>query len=140
MTTEREAELRKETFEMSNSCSCTNEDGEWLGFCAGCWESDLDYLNDLVDCDDYWHVEATGVGWRNLDGFNTFECDNAEDWIQKVVGFDCAWTFRIRSIGRDENGKAENLIAKVYHHDLPTGENRFIRRIDSDEYFELNPY
>ncbi|MBW2647766.1 MAG: hypothetical protein JRE23_16655 [Deltaproteobacteria bacterium] len=130
---EAKAEVRKDFFEMSNSCSCEDEEGNPTDCYGDCWECDLDYLNTMVGAEGCWKVAAEQIGWTNYSAEGVFEVDNPEDWIRKVVGFDCAWTFRILSMARIED-EVVSLIAKVYHHDSPTGEPRFVTRIDSDAY------
>ena len=120
-------------FVMSNVCTCCDDDGQWLGECLGCWEDNLDYLNELVDCKGYWHVDAEQIGWRNYSGELTFEAENAEEWINHIVGFKCEWTFCISVISENKT----SIVANVYHHDSPTGESRYIRRLTDEEWDKL---
>ncbi len=130
-------DTRTDFFEMTNSCTCTDEEGNYPGFCYGCFDDDVEYLNEfLKDLDDFWSVHAEDVTWRNFTADMSFEAEDAKDWIRKVVGFECDWTFRISTVARDKDGRAMTIFAKVFHHDSPTGESRIIKRAEQCEFCE----
>ena len=67
-------------------------------------------------------VKARNVGWRNLSGLLTLHVDNGRDFLNGIVGLNCDWSIQLF----DEADNGYLLRAKVYHHDSPTGEERYI--------------
>lgn len=79
------------------------------------WEDLKDELTRLLkekNPDGHWHAKVENFGWQNLEGTNTFDADNGEEFLREILpDTDCH--FKIYDFGK--NGIAINNA----HHDSP---------------------
>ena len=71
-----------------------------------------DYMNAL-NPDGHWYVEGFNLGWRRLNGYNTFSTTDAKEFIQKITP-DSQWSLQMWK-------KDDCLRFNISSHDSPMG-------------------
>jgi hypothetical protein len=106
----------------SNSC----DDFEW---------EDVGYfLTELMNKKNpsgFWKATVNNFGWRNLDGYKFFEAATGHELLQNILP-DTECTFNIANF---RNG----ILIQNYHHDSPTGnEKYYILPVAESTYYKNN--
>lgn len=108
------------TVELSNTCSCEDEEGNYVSDCWGfCWDDALDEANNLIRT---WlernntnetsnvHIQGRNMTWLRSDGWIVVQPERVIEAIKLNADFRIVFTL---------NGT--DLSAVRYSHDEPTG-------------------
>jgi hypothetical protein len=104
-------------FEITNTCICTDENGEPIDYCFGCWDDEVECFaetfREFLDGNDsgVWRVKGFPLWSGDVDGL--FEASNASEFLQAIT-IRGEWRLVCRMDG-------ESMLATLYHHDKPTG-------------------
>ena len=108
--------MEKQIFELTNSCTCANEDGCYTDDCFGCYEDDksnVEYLlrdwataNNFDGDNQLVRIEGRGMTWQNRDGSTVIEFESIIDTLQ--INGDYRLTFTL---------DGENLTVSRGSHD-----------------------
>ena len=84
--------MEKQMLELTNSCTCENEDGSYINECLGCYEDDksnLEYLlrdwataNNFDGDNQLVRIEGRGMTWQNREGSTVIEFESIIDALQ----------------------------------------------------------
>ena len=111
-------DIDKEIVEVTNTCTCEEEDGTEAEWCFGCYEDALSMLSDTLK---NW-VKANGkpsttiridgslMGWQRLDGYAIKDLED----LPHALEINGDYRIEYRLDGKD-------LTAIRYSHDEPTG-------------------
>ena len=122
------------TGEITNECTCVQEDGEPQTYCYGdCWEYSVeDFTNVTEDLrkandTDYWKVENIRLWNRNVSGH--FHADKVEDMLRGMA-VNGSWTIRYTIF-------EDRIEYSLSHHDAPMGSTSVLRPMTEEEYEEV---
>lgn len=115
--------MEKWQVELENTCTCSDEDGNYLEDCYGCFEDSLAMVDEMVT---QWvnsiefegsavRVDGTGMGWQRLSGYAETTIDDIPKSLYLNGEFRIVFTL-------DGN----ELSAVRYSHDEPTGTGKII--------------
>lgn len=93
------------------------------------YEMEAESLAENYDCEGYFVVTGSSMGWRNLSGSKSFYSSDVDEFIKNVAGLDCEYSMELKI---DKKG---HISGRVSHHDSPTGEGREIYTLK--EYIHL---
>ena len=123
---------KKVTIELESSCTCTDEQGNWLGECFGCWQDNLEYFNELFEewkqvvafdeNNDVVWIEGTAMGWQRRSGYAVVPQNKVIDALSINGDYRLAITF--------DN---DNFTCVRYSHDEPTGASFTMTKHTSEE-------
>jgi len=105
--------------------------GDCLNFAWEDFNFALDELITEIDKHkrEFWKVKGFNMGWRNLQGFKTFQATNSQEMLKAILPNTSEFTLRVWKT-------KTQLILKVYHHDAPMGETYFIKPLNQKELKE----
>ena len=115
--------VEKWEIELDNSCQCSDDDGNLLTDCYGCFDDTLTIVDEMVG---QWvenigfdgtsiRVDGSGMGWNRLNGYAITTVDKIPNALYINGEFRIVFSL-----------EGDNLSAVRYSHDEPTGSARFI--------------
>ena len=115
--------VEKWEIELDNSCQCSDDDGNLLTDCYGCFDDTLTIVDEMIG---QWvenigfdgtsiKVDGSGMGWDRLDGYAITTVDKIPNALYINGEFRIVFSL-----------EGESLSAVRYSHDEPTGSARFI--------------
>jgi len=121
------------TGEITNECTCVQEDGEPQTYCYGdCWEMSVEDFTNVTEelrkanDTDYWKVEDLQLWNRKVSGY--FHADKVED-ILRGMAVNGSWTIRYSVF-------ADRIEYSCSHHDS-MGSASTLRAVTEEEYEEV---
>jgi hypothetical protein len=111
--------LDKQTVELDNSCTCTEDDGSYAPYCLGCWDDSKELYAEMledwkkaVDFGDEQVVRIDGraMTWLRREGYAVVDADKVLDALTINGDFRLVFTL-----------DGAELTCIRYSHDEPTG-------------------
>ena len=119
----------KHEYTITNSCTCTGENDEYIADCYGCWNDvlvmfndDTKHLLDITNGD--FFIDGLPLWNRNVAG--NFTVKNTEDLLRAIT-ITGDWTLRY-SVDSD------TLYCCLSHHDVPTGRSFTVKPVHIPEW------
>ena len=119
----------KQEYTITNSCTCTGENGEYIDDCFGCWndvlamfEADTEHLLNIADGN--FFIDGLPLWDRNVAG--TITVKNTEELLTAIT-IRGDWTLRY-SVDSD------TLYCRLSHHDVPTGRSFTVKPVYIPEW------
>lgn len=119
----------KHEYTITNSCTCTGENDEYIADCYGCWNDvlvmfndDTKHLLDITNGD--FFIYGLPLWNRNVAG--NFTVKNTEDLLRAIT-IEGDWTLRY-SVDSD------TLYCRLSHHDVPTGRSFTVKPVHIPEW------
>lgn len=121
---------KKLLLEGSNSCTCTDEEGNWQDCYGLCWEDTCEYLTELMDKHEYWYIRMEHFGWRGISGEKYVKLEKGEQFLHAILpNTECS--FKIYKRGK-------NILVNNAHHDSPMWAEWYIAKPISAKIWEDN--
>ncbi len=107
-----------DTATLENTCICSDEDGNYLEDCYGCFEDSLEWVKEVIN---NWteainfdgtevRVDGKAIGWQRLSGY----LETTVDELPRALGINGEYRLVFTLDGSD-------LSIQRYSHDEPTG-------------------
>lgn len=109
--------LEKETLELSNNCTCEDEEGNYSDECFGCYDDSRSYLFDHIvplwesrnKATDNIRIEGANMGWMHESGWLVTEAKNLLDALSINGDYTLVFTLegadlKVMRYSHDEHG------------------------------------
>ena len=107
-----------DTATLDTTCVCSDEEGNYLENCYGCFEDSLEWVKEVIN---NWteainfdgtevRVDGKAIGWQRLSGY----LETTVDELPRALGINGEYRLVFTLDGSD-------LSIKRYSHDEPTG-------------------
>lgn len=111
--------LDKQTVELDNSCTCTEEDGSYADYCFGCWDDSKELYAEMLEDwkkavsfsdEQVVRIDGRAMTWLRRDGYAIVDADRVLDALTINSDFRLVFTL-----------DGAELTCIRYSHDEPTG-------------------